>query len=73
MQSTTSAESYLPNNLDEVLLQNGNGGYIGGTRDNGGRLMIVEKAQDWERFIYEASGDKFSLRQAVSNLYVGAV
>lgn len=43
MNSTSSAASYLPHDMDEVTIQNGNGGYIGGTRDNGARLMIVDK------------------------------
>jgi hypothetical protein len=73
MNSTSSASSYLPRDCDEITVQNGNGGYIGGVCDNGAHLVIVDKAQEWEKFIFETEGDTFSLRQSVSNLYVGAV
>jgi hypothetical protein len=45
--NSTANSTYYPSNGDVITLENGNGGFVGGFRDKGSRLNIVEKAHDW--------------------------
>ena len=50
-------------------LRSATGGFIGGVKN--GTLIVVDRLQSWEHFIVENRGEKFSLKQVVSGLYVG--
>lgn len=68
---TQGAPSYFPNAGDVIGIENANGGFIGGVKGQGQKLQIVDHIQDWEHFILEPKGDKFTLKQKVSGLYLG--
>jgi hypothetical protein len=45
--NTTSNTTYYPSDGDIIAIENGNGGFVGGFRDKGARLIIVDKAHEW--------------------------
>jgi hypothetical protein len=63
----------LPSIGDHVTLVNSNGGYIGGTKDAGHDIGIADVANEWEDMVFEIVGDKISLKNSVSNNYIGKV
>lgn len=68
---TTANNSYLPANGDFVAIRNGSGGFLGGVRDREAGLMVVDVKKEWEIFQFETHNDKFSLKQKISNNYIG--
>lgn len=68
---TNANQSYLPANGDFVAIRNGSGGFLGGVRDREAGLMVVDVKKEWEIFQFETHGNKFALRQKISNNYVG--
>ena len=61
----------LPTNGDLVALKNGNGGYVGGVKNND-KLLIVPHCQGWEHFYFETVDNAhFALKQKESGHYIG--
>lgn len=69
--TTGGNNSYYPKDGDIVAIESAEGGFIGGVKGAKTHPHIVDASKDWENFIFEATGDKFALKQKVSNFFIG--
>lgn len=68
--STGLGGNTIPSN-GEVIALTRNGKFVGSVKDVGKDVQLTDLNEDWEKFIVEAAGNKFALKQKVSGLYLG--